>query len=106
MSDTNLTWGGETTSEERTMALAAHLLAFILPVAGPGIIWFLKKDTSKFVAYHSLQAAIFQIIAWAIGGATCGVGLLLLILPIVWGIKANKGEWQGYPLIDGVGADK
>lgn len=103
MSDANLTWGGETSSDERTMALAAHLLAFILPVFGPLIIYFIKKDSSRFVAYHAMQATIFQTIAWALGGATCGVALVLLILPIVWAVKSNKGEWTGYPLIDGIG---
>ena len=103
MSDGTMTWGGETTSEERTLAMGAHLLAFLFPVVGPLIIWILKRDTSRYTGYHALQAAIFQAISWGIGGATCGVGLSLLILPIMWSMKANKGEWTGYPLIDGVG---
>ncbi len=96
-------WGGETTSEERTFALAAHLLAFVAPIFGPLILYFIKKDSSRFVAYHAIQATLFQVIAWLVGGATCGVGFLLFILSILTAIKANKGEWEGYPLIGGVG---
>ncbi|MCB9777561.1 MAG: DUF4870 domain-containing protein [Alphaproteobacteria bacterium] len=101
---TDLTWGGETTPEDRTFALAAHLLAFIAPIIGPLIVYFIKKDGSRFVAYHALQATVFQLIAYIIGGATCGIGLLLMILSILAAMKANKGEWDDpYPLIGSVG---
>lgn len=105
MSDGGMTWASETTSEERTLAMCAHLLALLFPVIGPLFIWLLKKETSRYTGYHALQATIFQAIAWFIGSATCGVGLVLLILPIVWAMKANNGEWVGYPLIDGIGRD-
>lgn len=101
---TDMTWGGETTPEDRTFALAAHLLAFIAPIIGPLVVYFIKKDSSRFVAYHALQATIFQLIAYIIGGATCGIGLLLMILSIMAALKANKGEWdEPYPLIGSVG---
>ncbi|RME23341.1 MAG: DUF4870 domain-containing protein [Deltaproteobacteria bacterium] len=99
-----MTFGGETTSEERTLALVAHLLVFIAPVLGPLVIYLIKKDTSRFVAYHALQATVFQLIAWIIGGATCGIGFLLVVLSILAAIKANKGEWEEpYPLIGSIG---
>ncbi len=97
------TWGAETTSEERTFALAAHLLTFVAPIFGPLVIYFIKKDSSRFVAYHAIQATLFQVITWALGGATCGVGFLLVVLSIMVALKANKGEWDAYPLIGGVG---
>jgi uncharacterized Tic20 family protein len=99
-------WGGETTSDERTFALIAHLSVFVVPVIGPLIIYVIKKDESKYVAYHSVQAAIFQLISMAIAGATCGIGLVLLIVPIWMGIRAYNGEWAGYPLIDSAGRPK
>ena len=100
---TELSWGGNTSSDERNMALLSHLSCFVLPVIGPLILWLIKKDSSRFVAYHAIQALIFQLLASVVSGATCGLGLVLLILPIVWGIKASKGEWAGYPLIESVG---
>ena len=103
MDDSALVWGGGTSSEERTLALLAHLSSFLLPVFGPLILWAIKKDSSRFVGYHAMQATVFQVLAYLISGATCGVGLLLLILPVVWGLKAHRGEWEGYPLIDGIG---
>lgn len=100
---TALTWGGNTSKDERNMALLVHLSCFIVPIIGPLLLWLVKKDSSRFVAYHSLQALVFQLIASAISGATCGVGLLLLVLPVIWGIKASNGEWVGYPIIESVG---
>jgi uncharacterized membrane protein len=70
------------------------------------VIYFVKKDESSYVAYHAVQAGVFQVISWVIAGATCGVGLVLLVLPIWIGIKAYNGEWVGYPLLDGVGRPK
>ena len=101
---TELQWGGETTSEERTFALAAHVLTFVAPIIGPLVVYFIKKDSSRFVAYHAIQATVFQLITYLIGGATCGVGFLLVILSVLAALKANKGEWEApYPLIGGIG---
>jgi uncharacterized Tic20 family protein len=99
-------WGGETTSDERTLALVAHLSAFLVPVLGPLVLYLIKKDESQYVAYHAVQAGIFQVVSWAIAGATCGLGLVLLVLPIWIGIRAYNGEWAGYPLIDSAGRPK
>jgi uncharacterized Tic20 family protein len=96
-------WGGSTTSNERGLAMASHIAALVLPIIGPVLVYVIKKDESKFVAYHAMQALVFQVISWLLTGVTCGVGAILLILPIVWAVKAYNGEWTGYPLIDSVG---
>ena len=99
----DMIWGGATTSNERGLAMASHLTALILPIIGPLIIYVIKKDDSRYVAYHAIQATVFQVVAWLLTGVTCGIGLVMLILPIVWAIKAYNGAWEGYPLIDGAG---
>jgi uncharacterized protein len=98
-----LVWGGETTADERLWAMLAHLSAFVVPLLGPLLVYLLKKDESRFVAYHSVQAGIFQLISWAIAGATCGIGSVLFLVAIWIGIRAYNGEWAGYPLIDSAG---
>ena len=105
MSNNALMWGGDTSSDDRTWAMLSHVSTFVLPIFGPLIIYLIKKDTSRFAAYHALQALVFQVIAALLSGATCGIGLLLLIVPIVWAVKANNGEWAGYPLLEGIGRD-
>ena len=101
------TWGETPNSDERTLAMLAHLAVLILPLLGPFVIYLIKKDESRFVAYHAIQALIFQAIAWLIGGTVlCGLGTVVgWVVGVMWALKANDGMWKGYPLIEGLGAD-
>ncbi len=125
------------TPDERTFAMLAHLLQLFGGFIGPLVIYFVKRN-SRFVAFHALQALIWQaiyfvvsmvgVVVWmalffgtiamhANSGASKGppVELFLffpliwlffaggwvvtLILSIVYGIKANQGQWARYPVI-------
>lgn len=64
-------------SQEQNWAMVAHLsillnlfTGFLGPVVAV-IIYLVYKDRSRYVAYQSLQATIFQLITWV------GVGLLI-----------------------------
>jgi uncharacterized Tic20 family protein len=65
--------------DERTWGLLAHLsvlLNLITGFAGPIaalVIYLVYKDRSRFVAYHALQSAIFQLVWWFGGGVLIGV---------------------------------
>jgi uncharacterized protein len=66
-------------SEENTWAMIAHLsvlanlvTGFLGPVAAL-VIYLVYKERSRYVAYHSLQAFIFQMIWWVGGGALVGI---------------------------------
>lgn len=65
-------------SDERTWAMLAHLsvllnlvTGFLGPVAAL-VIYLIYKDRSRYVAYQSLQAVIFQLIGWVGGGVIIG----------------------------------
>ena len=77
--------------DERTWGMLAHLSVLINPItgfAGPIaalVIYLIYKDRSRYVAYHALQAMIFQLIWWYGGGLLIGamwaiVGALSAIL--------------------------
>lgn len=93
------------TDEEKMFAMAAHVSGCLFSALGPLIIWFLKKDTSSFVAYHAIQAAIYHVIAIVaysvFSTITCGFGALLLpvfwLPALYWGWKAYQGSGEGYP---------
>jgi uncharacterized Tic20 family protein len=59
--------------------MIAHFGVFVNLVSGflgpivPLVIYLLYKDRSRYVAYHSLQALIFQLIWWVGGGILAGV---------------------------------
>lgn len=66
-------------NEERQWAMFAHLGVLINLVSGflglavPLIIYMIYKDRSRYVAYQSLQALIFQLIWWLGGGIITGI---------------------------------
>lgn len=118
--------------EERQWAMLAHLgvlanlFSGVLGPVVPLMIYFIYKDRSRYVAYHSLQALIFQLIwwvggwtlvgiAWTITGALSAVLIGLLCLPfaclfslmplvalgygVYGGIQCNQGQDFKYWLI-------
>jgi len=78
-------------SDERTWAMLAHLSVLanlVTGLLGPVIalvIYLAFKERSRYVAYQSMQAFIFQLIWWIGGGALAALawtisGLLAAIL--------------------------
>lgn len=65
--------------DERTWSMLAHLsvlLNLVTGFAGPIaalVIYLVYKDRSRAVAYHALQAMLFQLIWWFGGGVLIGV---------------------------------
>jgi uncharacterized protein len=107
-----------TESEERNWGMAAHLSTLsglIIPFGnflGPLVVWLVKKAESPFVDYHGKEALNFNItiflaviVSAILTIVLIGfvmlivVGLAWLILSIVAGIAASKGEQYQYPYI-------
>ena len=112
----------EVTQEEKIVALLAPVLALVfwcLAPLGPFIIYMIKKDQSRFVASHALQATYFFGALWLASLLLLVVGMLLtcltglgfilylLMFPIyiaglVYGIlaavRAYEGKYFIYPV--------
>ena len=101
-------------SDEKTMALLAHLLGGITCVLGPLIIWLIKKDESVFVNDQGKEAVNFQLsilIGYVIAGILSFIpfvncitwlffpvlGISGLIFGILGCLEANKGVVYRYP---------
>lgn len=80
-----------TPGDEHTWGMVAHLSTYINLLTGFGgpiaalIIYMVYKDRSRYVAYHAMQAMVFQLIWWFGGGALIGlmwaiVGILSALL--------------------------
>lgn len=94
-----------------TMA-AAYLTSFGWLAAL--IVYLVKKDSSRFVAFHALQALVLQI-ALIIAGIVFGIAgiitlgltwlllgvlvILAIVFEIIAAIKANEGEWYKLPIV-------
>lgn len=135
--DNSLTTGNlETTSDERTMGVLAHVLQVVGWWIAPLIIFLIKRE-SRFVSFHALQALLLQIlymlfmavfmVVWFAGffvmmshmpeGKNAppppaffilmpliwlgwmGMWVVMLVVAIVYGVKAGRGEWAEYPLL-------
>jgi uncharacterized Tic20 family protein len=77
-------------AEERQWAMASHfsvlvnLITGFLGVAIPLVIYLAYRERSRYVAYHSLQAFIFQAVCWFGGAALAAVtGLLSSSIPMI-----------------------
>lgn len=105
-------------AEERQWGMFAHLAALAgllvggLMFVGPLIVWLMKKDQSKFVDFHGKESLNFQlniliyyVITMVVTVATCGITFPLplvvlvysIVMPIIAGMAANKGESYQYP---------
>ncbi|HDS1580570.1 MULTISPECIES: DUF4870 domain-containing protein [Bacteria] len=99
-------------ADQRTMALAAHLLGIFTGFIGALIIWLINKDDAgkAFVTDQAKEALNFQItvtIAMVIsiilmiviiGGILAPiVGVINLVFCIIAAVKANNGEAYRYP---------
>lgn len=108
--------GGVESADERNWGMLGHLSALaglLIPlgsVLGPLIVWQVKKDTMPFAAEHAKEAVNFNITA-ALAAIVASILMIVLIgfllLPIVliaWlvltvlaGVAASKGEHYRYP---------
>jgi uncharacterized protein len=70
-------------SDEHTWAMLAHLGILANLFTGifgpliPLIIYLVYKDRSRYVAYQSMQAFIFQLVAWVGAGALAAVAWVI-----------------------------
>jgi len=102
----------EVGKDARTMALLAHVLGIFTSFVVPLIIWLVKKDDDEFIADQAKEALNFHItviIAYfgviVISVITMGIGALLfpvlgigvLVLGMIAGLKANDGIAYRYP---------
>ena len=109
---------GEPSSEERTMAMLAHVGAAAgaligLPFLAPLIIYFAKAKESAFIRFHAVESLNLQItsipvyiVGIILAVVTCGIGAFLLpvipigiaVLNVIAGMKANEGQTYSYPV--------
>lgn len=102
--------------DEKTWGMLAHLstlVGVLIPfgsVLGPLVVWLIKKDTMPFAAEQGKEALNFNItvlLAFIVSGVLTIIliGFLMmiavfvawLVLSIIAGLAANKGESYRYP---------
>lgn len=94
-------------SDEKTMAILAHVLTLVAWFVAPLVIYLIKKDESAFVAAHAKESLNFQItitiVCIVLFITIIGIfllwiiGILALVLVIVATVKASEGKLYKYP---------
>jgi hypothetical protein len=106
-----LSWGETASSNDRMWATLSWLAAFVAPFLGPGLIWMLFSEKSKFIKYHAAQSLILHVALWiilpVITTATCGFGGILyapaVFVPLYGAYLSWNGEWKGMPILSDFG---
>ena len=90
---------GEVSKDEKTMGMISWVFSGLTPIV-PLIIYLIKKDEGKFVKYHALQSLYFSLVSLGILMISCGLlWPVSIVLGVIWGLKANKGEWAAMPVV-------
>ena len=91
--------------DEKTMAQIVHFGSIVAPVLLPLVIYLVKKDESKFVAFHALQALFFSLACWVIISMLSAILIGLLLIPVPWifhliaGLKVSGNPDYEYPVV-------
>ena len=105
------TTASQPTSEERTLAMLAHLITFMSSFIGPLVIYLVKKDESAFVGDQAKEVLNFHlsVVIYAIVGVlSCfifigfvllpALGIFVLVVTIMGALAAYDGKAFRYPL--------
>ena len=95
------------------LSILLNLVTGFLGVVAPLVIYMIYKDRSRYVAYHSLQSLIFQLVwwvgggfligaAWAITGVLSAVLIGLLCIPVALVLSLIPLAALGYGIYGGV----
>ncbi|MFD0773662.1 DUF4870 domain-containing protein [Streptomonospora algeriensis] len=98
-------------SDDRTMALLAHIGGIFTSWVLPLILYLVKKDESPYVRHQAAQAFNFQmtmfigqlvsylLMVLIIGFITIfAVVACAIIFAVIAAVASNKGEWYKYPI--------
>ena len=100
------------TSDERTLAILAHILAIVpgIGIFGPLIIYLIRRDGPAFVTENARESLNFQITAYICLMICCilsviGIGLVLMgalyivvvLLVIIAAVRVSENKIYRYP---------
>ncbi len=104
--------------EARKWAAICHAVALVGLIGngigfllGPLIVWLIKREDHPFIDEQGKEALNFQITMFVAGAISAllvlvligifflaVVGILMVVLPIVAAVKANRGQHYRYPI--------
>jgi uncharacterized Tic20 family protein len=85
------------TQDERIMAALAHgsVVVFGMGIIAAVVVWATQKDDSHYVAFQALQAAVYQILGFAVFmvGMCCWMALYFVsFIPLMVAVEQGSSE--------------
>lgn len=97
-------------TDDRNIAMLAHLLGIFTGFIGALILWIIKKDEAPFIGQEAKEALNFQItmvIGYFAAGVLMVVAIGFLLMPVLFianivfcimgALSASKGDGYRYP---------
>ncbi|MGO8992934.1 MAG: DUF4870 domain-containing protein [Polyangiaceae bacterium] len=98
--DTLLQDRDSTTSEDRFALLIAHGGTCFAWFLAPLVVYLLKRESSRRVAYEALQALLWSGLGTVVALATCGLAIpFFLLWHLLGALRAFEGKPFDYPLV-------
>src|SRR6202012_2772508 len=90
----------EVRSEDRFALVLAHGGTCFAWFLAPLVVYFLKRDSSRRVAYEALQALLWSGLGTIVSLATCGLAIpVFLVWHLLGAVCALGGRSFNYPRV-------
>jgi len=88
------------TSNEKLGALIAHGGTFVAWFLAPLLVYVLKKNDSRYVAFHAMQSLLWSLAGTVVAALTCGLAIpVFMVFHAIATWKTLQGEDYEYPLV-------
>jgi uncharacterized Tic20 family protein len=105
MNTTSLTYDGPTSSE-RFAVLLAHAGTVFAWFLAPLLVYLLKRNDSRYVAFQALQSLLWSLFGTLMSLATCGAAIpIFLAWHIYAAVKSADGHEYEYPVVGEMARD-
>jgi uncharacterized Tic20 family protein len=89
-----------TDNEDRLALVLAHGGTCFAWFLAPLVVYLLKRESSRRVAYESLQALLWSALGSIVAIATCGLAIpVFLVWHVLGAVRALEGRPFEYPLV-------
>jgi uncharacterized membrane protein len=81
-------------------ALIAHAGTFVAWFLAPLLVYLVKKDDSRYVAFHAMQSLLWSLVGTVTAALTCGLAIPVFMVfhgIAVW--RTAEGVDYEYPLV-------
>jgi uncharacterized Tic20 family protein len=86
--------------EDRFALVLAHGGTCFAWFLAPMVVYLLKRESSRRVAYEALQALLWSALGTIVAVATCGLAIpVFLVWHVIGAIRALEGRPFDYPLV-------